>query len=190
VLSRHDAKATFFVVGRAAEAHAELVRRIRDEGHLIASHGYRHASTFHFWRAKTMADDLARGVETIERITGERPGYFRPPHGLRVPTLAKALVKLGARLAAPAPRCVTWTVRGMDSVARTPESIIARIEPGLTGGAIVALHDGTNYGGRKSREPTVLALDILLARARAKGLACVRLDELLDHANPDAGDGR
>src|SRR4051794_41623688 len=38
-----NARATFFVLGRHAEAHPELVRRISDEGHELASHGYDHA---------------------------------------------------------------------------------------------------------------------------------------------------
>ena len=37
------ARATFFVLGRHVEAHPELVRRISEEGHEIASHGYDHA---------------------------------------------------------------------------------------------------------------------------------------------------
>lgn len=174
VLRDAGVKATFFVVGRAAADHPELVRRIAADGHLLASHTYSHAHTFHFWRSRKMADDIARGIDAIERITGDRPLYFRPPQGLRVPTLRDALAKLPSP-----PACVTWTARGMDTVARSPEAIIARLTKALVPGAILTLHDGTAFGGLKSRAPTVAALKTLLEGARERGLKCVRLDELL-----------
>src|SRR5688572_5831219 len=46
-LRRHRARATFFVVGEVARHHPDLVRRIVDEGHELASHGDTHTS---LWR--------------------------------------------------------------------------------------------------------------------------------------------
>ncbi len=175
-----DAKATFFVVGAAADRFPDLVRRIEAEGHLLASHTHSHAHTFHFWRARAMATDIQRGVESIERITGERPRYFRPPQGLRVPTLRDALEQMPSP-----PACVTWTARGIDTVARSPDAIVARLTKWLIPGAILTLHDGAGFGGRESRAATVAALEPLLVEAKVRGLACVRLDELLD-ARPEA----
>ena len=37
-----DARATFFVLGRHVRAHPEIVHRIVDEGHELASHGDDH----------------------------------------------------------------------------------------------------------------------------------------------------
>jgi len=183
VLREHHAKATFFVVGRAAEEHPDLVRRMVAEGHLVASHTYSHAHTFHFWSARAMAADIARGIDVVEKITGDRPRYFRPPQGLRVPTLRDAF----ARLPLP-PTCVTWTVRGVDSVARSADVIIARIKRGLVPGAIITLHDGTAFGGLRSRAPTVAALKELLTETRAKKLRCARLDELLEAEGGEASE--
>lgn len=174
VLREASVKATFFVVGRAAEGHPELVRRIVSDGHLVASHTFSHAHTFHFWRSRAMADDITKGIDAVERITGERPVYFRPPQGLRVPTLRDALSKI-----ASPPVCVTWTARGMDTVTRSPEKIVERLTKALVPGAILTLHDGTAFGGLRTRAATVTALRALLATARERGLACVRLDELL-----------
>jgi peptidoglycan/xylan/chitin deacetylase (PgdA/CDA1 family) len=177
VLREQGVKATFFVVGRCADAHPELVLRIAREGHLVASHTYSHSNTFHLWPARRMAADIARGIETIERLVGLRPRYFRPPQGLRVPTLNQALSSLSAP-----PWCVTWTVRGLDTVSRSPSTIVARIERRLAPGAIIALHDGSTLGGFRDRSATIEALRILLGTCRARGLSCVRLDELLHPA--------
>jgi peptidoglycan/xylan/chitin deacetylase (PgdA/CDA1 family) len=42
VLRDYDARATFFVLGEAAQEHPELLRRIQDEQHQIGSHTYVH----------------------------------------------------------------------------------------------------------------------------------------------------
>jgi peptidoglycan/xylan/chitin deacetylase (PgdA/CDA1 family) len=174
VLREHGARATFFVVGERARAHPELVARAVSEGHLVGSHSYAHAHTFHVSRSRTMADDIERGMRAITEITGQRPRFFRPPQGLRVPTLREAL----ASLAEP-PTCVTWTVRGLDTIARSPDAIVARIARRLAPGAIVALHDGTGFGGGHRRDATVDALRRLLSFARDRGLSCVTLDRML-----------
>jgi len=181
VLKAAGAKATFFVVGKAVDDHPEIVRRIEADGHLLASHTYSHAHTFHFWGARAMAADIVQGIDAVERVTGRRPSYFRPPQGLRVPTLHEAL----RRVPSP-PLCVTWTARGIDTVASSPEPIVARLTKWLVPGAILTLHDGTAFGGRGSRAPTVAALEELLVAARDRGLACVRLDELLAKAGEPA----
>src|SRR6202000_3069624 len=43
LFAAHQAKATFFTLGGVAERHKSLIRRIVDEGHELASHGYEHA---------------------------------------------------------------------------------------------------------------------------------------------------
>jgi peptidoglycan/xylan/chitin deacetylase (PgdA/CDA1 family) len=174
VLREFGARATFFVVGRCADAHPELLERTAREGHLIGSHTYSHSNTFHLWPARRMASDIARGIETIERVVGTRPCYFRPPQGLRVPPLRDALASLAAPLS-----CVTWTVRGLDTVSRSAVAIGARIERRLGAGAIVTLHDGSSLGGYRDRSATIEALRGLLRTCRERGLTCVRLDELL-----------
>ena len=42
ILAELDVQATFFCVGRNAEAHPDLVRRMRSEGHAVGSHSYTH----------------------------------------------------------------------------------------------------------------------------------------------------
>ena len=40
LFEEHDTRATFFTLGWVAERSPALIRRIRDAGHEIASHGY------------------------------------------------------------------------------------------------------------------------------------------------------
>lgn len=176
VLRDHGAKATFFVVGERALRHPELVRRMLDEGHLVGSHSHTHAMTFHFWSPSHIASDIERGIEAIRRVTGKHPAYFRPPHGLRVPTLRGAMCRMGERW----PICVTWSARALDTLGHDAERLVNRLLPRLEPGAILALHDGSGYGGSATREPTIEALTVLLREARARDLESVRIDVLLE----------
>ena len=178
VLREHDAKATFFVVGERVLAHPDVVRAIESEGHLVGSHSFTHSHSFHFGGRKKMAEDIQRGIDAIASVTGSVPRFFRPPQGLRVPTLRDAL-----RLTKPV-TCVTWSARGRDSLETTPEAIVARLEHALVPGAILTLHDGTGLGGGTNRAPTLEALKRLLETMRQKKIAAVRLDDLLGRASP------
>jgi polysaccharide deacetylase family protein (PEP-CTERM system associated) len=84
LLDEHGAKATFFVLGRVAEALPGLVRQVAGRGHEVASRGYA-------WRnvrdltPLEFRDDLRRGRLAIERACGQRvlgyrtaEGWFRP----------------------------------------------------------------------------------------------------------------
>lgn len=171
LLAEHDAEATFFMVGRRAEAHPDLVRRVHAAGHQIGSHSHAHAHGFHFLGARAMAAEIERGIASIAAITGERPRAFRPPVGLRVPTLRAAFL----RLAEPV-HCYTWTERGLDTLGRPAAAVVARLAPHLRAGAILTLHDGAGLGGTSDRSATIAALRELLVRLRAAGLRSRRLD--------------
>jgi len=173
ILAAHEAKATFFVVGERALAHPDLVARIAREGHEIACHGHTHAFGFHFWSARRMARDIARGQEALVTLLGRASPWFRPPQGIRVPHLHSALDRLPVR-----PRCVTWSARGLDSRPTTAPRIEARLAPAVRAGSILTLHDGTGFGGGTDRAPTLVALGSLLTTARARGLRCVGLSDL------------
>ncbi len=56
LLSEANTRATFFVLGWIAEKHPELVRRISDAGHEVASRGYLHQSLLTLDRAARSED--------------------------------------------------------------------------------------------------------------------------------------
>ena len=81
-LARHQARAIFFVVGRLAEAHPQIVHRLADAGHEIGLHGYDHDDLASYNRRSLaqLDDDLARVEARIEEIAGVRPVSFRAPY--------------------------------------------------------------------------------------------------------------
>jgi len=73
-----DVSATFFTLGWVAKRHPDMIRRIADAGHELASHGYDHTRVFTFDR-KTFAQDIRKAREIIEDCAGVRVTGYRAP---------------------------------------------------------------------------------------------------------------
>jgi len=84
LLARHEAHATFFVLGWVAERHADLIRTIARAGHEIASHGWDHVRVTHQTPAQFRAS-IRRTKHVLEEITGEPVLGFRAPSFSIVP---------------------------------------------------------------------------------------------------------
>ncbi|MEN3940115.1 polysaccharide deacetylase family protein [Prosthecobacter sp. SYSU 5D2] len=136
VLDRHHAKAGFFLIGRKAAEHPELVREILRRGHLIGNHSQTHPSSY-FWtlRPGRMWTEVAGCQQTLTDISGTAPVWFRPPVGHHNLYLAAPLRALGLTMA-------IWNCRGFDGVVKNPALILKFIARSLKPGAIVLLHDG------------------------------------------------
>jgi peptidoglycan/xylan/chitin deacetylase (PgdA/CDA1 family) len=82
VLAQHSAPAVFFIVGRIAEDHPEVVRDIADAGHEIGLHGYDHddLSRYDAEALALLDKNLARVNSLVEDITDSRPQCFRAPY--------------------------------------------------------------------------------------------------------------
>ena len=74
----HGVKGTFFILTWNAERHPELVRRIADAGHEIASHGYRHRLIYEQSQAE-FRDDILRSKKILEDLTGTPVWGYRAP---------------------------------------------------------------------------------------------------------------
>lgn len=76
VLGRYGIKATFAVPAVIAEIYESTIQSLRDDGHEIAAHGFKHEDPSLLGRDEEQAR-LARTTEILERIVGRRPtGWF------------------------------------------------------------------------------------------------------------------
>lgn len=78
ILERTGVRSTFFVPGLTADLHPRAVRDIAAAGHEIAHHGYHHLKPSGLSPVE-QAEQLDRGSEALERLTGERPVGYRAP---------------------------------------------------------------------------------------------------------------
>lgn len=160
LLERHDARATFFLVGRRAQEAPDLVAEIAARGHTVENHSHRHSNAFCFYPPAVAARDVGRCQEVLTALSGEAPRWFRAPAGLRNPWLDGVLRRQGLRLA-------SWTRRSFDTVTTDAGKVAARLLDGLAAGDILLLHERSASGRA--------ALPEVLAEIERRGLRSVPL---------------
>jgi peptidoglycan-N-acetylglucosamine deacetylase len=170
VLEREGVKATFFVVGREAEAAPHQVRQMFDAGHAVENHSWSHPSARRGrWNPELIGEQIRRTSATITEITGQPPCFFRPPQGV-VPGSEKEAEAAGLAIA-------LWSVDTRDwalgSSAKAADKIRARARSGLEQpNPVVLLHDS---GG--DRGATLAALPGIIADYRDRGYVFVTLGD-------------
>ena len=78
MLDDHKARATYFTLGWIAERYPTLVRRIVEQGHELASHGYAHQRATHQSRTE-FREDITRAKRLLEDIGGVAVKGYRAP---------------------------------------------------------------------------------------------------------------
>jgi peptidoglycan/xylan/chitin deacetylase (PgdA/CDA1 family) len=147
-LAAHQAQATFFCVGVRVERYPDLAREIVSRGHAIENHSQRHRHNFSLLGPKGMSAEISRAQDSILRVTGTRPRFFRAPAGLRNPFLDPVLARLQLHLA-------SWTRRGFDTVNANADAVYRRLANPLQDGDILLLHDG-NAARSRGGKPVIL----------------------------------
>jgi peptidoglycan/xylan/chitin deacetylase (PgdA/CDA1 family) len=184
VLKAERAPATFFVVGRAAAAYPNTLRRIVREGHAIGNHTWDHKHMI-VESTATMRSELLRTDAVIARITGVHTTLMRPPFGARDFAVIGEAHKLGYRVvmwSVPLPK--DWEQPGDATISR-------RVDDAATDGGIIVLHDG-NEGilcARDhrpahdcDREQDVAATREIVETLRARGFRFVTIPQLIADA--------
>jgi peptidoglycan-N-acetylglucosamine deacetylase len=78
LLKKYEIRASFFTPGHTIESYPACVAKVIEAGHEIAHHGWTHRVPATLERAEE-ENDLARGIETIRRVTGRAPRGYRSP---------------------------------------------------------------------------------------------------------------
>ena len=171
ILGELDVAATFFVLGEQVAAHRDVARRLVEEGHEIALHGWHHRNSL-FVSPWGLRASLVRALDEIGATTGVRPAWYRPPYGI-----ATAATFWGSRSLGLTP--VLWDAWGRDWRAEaTPEDVVRDVMRDARGGSTVLLHDSDCTSAPDSWRVTAAALRPLVARLRAEGLT---VGPLRDH---------
>ncbi len=165
LLKTHNAKATFFLIGKNAEKHPEIVHQIIDEGHSIGNHSYSHSKNFGFFSSEKVVAELNRTNSVLKEITGKEIKLFRPPFGVTNPNIKKALKNTEHS-------SIGWSKRSLDTTNLSEEKILKRITSNLKKGDIILLHD--------SSSKTVSVLEQLLLTLPSHKLQSVPVDRLLE----------
>jgi peptidoglycan/xylan/chitin deacetylase (PgdA/CDA1 family) len=161
-LAEIDAKATFFVIGREAEKHPDLVKRIASEGHSIGDHTWTH-SDVRTLSASAFRDELKRSTELLAELTGKPVRLFRPPFGKIGAGHLLTLIRGGHTV-------VLWNTDPRDYSCQTAEEVQSNLSAWrMQAGDIVLLHDSVRHAaesaswiaGRKQSQNAGLSLRAL-----------------------------
>jgi peptidoglycan-N-acetylglucosamine deacetylase len=173
LLGRHQARATFFLIGKYVRLRPEIARAIRDAGHLIGNHTCSHPNLI-FASAARLRQELEDCRKALEDAIGQPAPLFRPPFGGRRPNVLRTARAMGLEP-------VMWSVTGFDWDADSAESIVSKIVKQVDRrrqGEIVLLHDGSHLAFGADRKYTVEATRTVLDKYSAEGKKFVSVDQL------------
>jgi peptidoglycan-N-acetylglucosamine deacetylase len=175
ILESFGVKATFFLIGRQARSHPEVVLQIKDRGHEIENHSDNHLFYLPWLPADRIRQEIVAAQETIYRITGNYPLFFRSPLGW----VSNDLVTVCREMKLP---IINGSVKAGDVSLPGTEYIIHSVLDQTKSGAIIILHDAGGVGSYRNRTQTLEALPIIIRNLKERGYNFVLIKELINNA--------
>ena len=170
-LKKHEAPATFFVVGNFISENQDLIKRMEAEGHIVGNHTMTHPDMSKISTQESFQKELS-GVEDIyKEITGkEMTKFYRPPQGI-YSTLNLSMAKeMGYHTFFWSLAYVDWYQDNQPDPQEAIEKLTRRIHPG----AVVLLHSTSSTNAQ--------ILDELLNKWEDMGYSFHSLNELIEHS--------
>ncbi len=167
-LKKHNAKATFFVVGHFLESAPDIVKRMEEEGHAVGNHTYHHPDMSSISELVSFQKEIDDVASLYQSITGkEMIKYYRPPQGKYSTENLKMAKELGYNTFFWSLAYVDWNVDNQPTKEEAFDKLLTRIHPG----AIVLLHSTSKTNGE--------ILDELLTKWEEMGYTFAPLSELI-----------
>jgi peptidoglycan/xylan/chitin deacetylase (PgdA/CDA1 family) len=164
-LAAECVKATFFMVGRQARGFPDMVRRVYNEGHTVASHSQSHPRIFTRLPMAKAEGEIDQGRESVAAALGDERAmapFFRFPGLGRSDTIEEYLAAHGL---------MTWSADFLADDWRriTAQQVLTRALDRLDrrGKGVLLLHD--------IQPRTALALPALLKALKARGYRIVHV---------------
>jgi peptidoglycan/xylan/chitin deacetylase (PgdA/CDA1 family) len=184
ILERYQARATFFMLGDAAQKHPEIVRRVAQAGHSIGSHSWDHPS-FPLISGRERRVQMRAWEQAVGPYASR---IFRPPYGEQSLSSRLDAFWLGYKV-------IAWNVDAGDwwdrDAQRMAERLTSRVQPGC----VIVMHDclrpqpnadrrpKTTQEPCADREPMLKAISLFLDQVNKKW-RFVTIPELLQLGRP------
>lgn len=168
-LKKHNATATFFVVGHYLESAPELIKRMVEEGHTVGNHTYHHPDMSSISDKAAFAKEMDDVVALYQEITGqEMTLYYRPPQGKYSRENLQMAQEMGYTTFFWSLAYVDWYQDQQPTHEEAFQKLTSRIHPG----AIVLLHSTSQTNGE--------IMDELLTKWEEMGYSFRPLSELVE----------
>jgi peptidoglycan-N-acetylglucosamine deacetylase len=166
ILRRHDAPATFFVLGNMVGSRPDLIRKEMRQGHAVGGHTFDHPHMGQL-ALSTQIAEFNQLADAMEENGLAEPRMFRPPYGSFNADTIELLDHRRLLM-------VLWSIDTGDYLDPGSEVIAERALGGVKPGSVILLHDA---GGDRSE--TVEALPRILHGLRKRHLQPVTIPQLL-----------
>jgi peptidoglycan/xylan/chitin deacetylase (PgdA/CDA1 family) len=155
-LDKHNAKAIFFVNGFRVKQNPDLLGLIKERGQTIGNHSWDHIDLKQE-KPEIIAKQIGDVQQIVEKVTGEKPRFFRPPFGSGGDQVREVASKEKLLF-------MTWSNGSLDwdkkSTHEKPELVVKSVLDQLHPGANILMHE---------LPWTAKALDQLLTKLEDKG---------------------
>ena len=167
VLKKQEVRAAFFLVGNYIEKNADLVRRMADEGHIVANHTMHHYDMSRLTDKAAFSKELTDLEVLYKETTGkDMPKFYRPPQGIYSEENLKMAQELGYKT-------VFWSLAYVDwnnDSQPGKEEAFSKLLPRTHDGAVVLLHSTSKTNAE--------ILDELLSKWKEQGYTFGTLEAL------------
>lgn len=166
-LKKHNAPATFFVVGNFLETSPELAKQMLAEGHTVGNHTYHHPDMSRISSLESFQKELDDNDALFQQITGQPLSrYYRPPQGKYSISNLQMAKELGYTTFFWSLAYVDWIQDDQPTKEEAFDKLLTRIHPG----AVVLLHSTSSTNAA--------ILDELLTKWEEMGYRFAPLSEL------------
>ena len=166
-LKKHNAPATFFVVGHYVESAPDMVKRMIEEGHTVGNHTYHHPDMSAISSLSAFQKEMDDVANAFKELTGQEMSmYYRPPQGKYSTNNLNMAKQLGYSTFFWSLAYVDWNVDKQPSHEEALKKLTGRVHPG----AVVLLHNTSKTNGE--------ILDELLTKWEEMGYTFGTLEEL------------
>lgn len=136
-LKKHNAPATFFLVGHYIKENPDLVKRMVAEGHIVGNHTMHHPDMSKISEKAAFQKELTELETLYYAVTGQNmPKFYRPPQGNYSEENLKMAKELGYKTVFWSLAYVDWNTKSQPTAQQAFDKLLPRIH----NGAVVLLH--------------------------------------------------
>lgn len=165
ILKENNIKSTFFLSGPWVKQYPEIVERIKEDGHEIASHGYRHINLSTLSKNETI-EEMKKAHTNIKEVADVEANLIRTPNGDYNDQVILAAQEINYSV-------IQWSVDSLDWMNPGITTIIERVSKKVHPGAIILMHASDTC------KQTHEALPTIIKNLQEEGYEFVTVSELL-----------
>ncbi|MFL1013357.1 polysaccharide deacetylase family protein [Flavisericum labens] len=168
-LNKHNAKGTFFWLGKNLQEKKGVIKEAKQGGHLIANHSWNHQNGFELSKEDLWQNQVLKSMDAFKLCGTDKPKYYRPPYGAISQDQIDFLAKKGITT-------VLWSITTIDwdKTQNSEDELFEKFKNYLHNGAIVLLHD-FDFGNSIAK---LKALDKMITYGKSIGFNFVNVEDI------------